>query len=145
MIGSSPKADLRITGDGVQGCHVVLRYKHPQWFVCDCEQLERSRPERPIDEQTVLHIGRHQLRLVRQAAAQPLFKNSNVDAHAKLTMHQVVVLRKDRVIDTRLLACRSNIYLTQRSRAYEVRATDKRRLKVSDVEGRPDRTSTPRP
>jgi hypothetical protein len=103
VIGSSQKADLRITGENIGGCHVVLRYKHPQWFMCNVYDVNVAASETPITDQTILTIGHHHLRLVRQESSQPLFVNSSAVADAKLSMHQVVVLRKDRVIETRLL------------------------------------------
>jgi outer membrane biosynthesis protein TonB len=108
LIGSSKEADLRLSGDGVSGCHTVLRYRDSHWYVCDVsgdgEPIKADGPsfiERQLDGPLQLEIGPHKLTLFSREAETDLFKGGAADGDKGL--HQVVVRVNGRVVDTRVL------------------------------------------
>ena len=107
LIGSSREADLRITGEGVSGCHAVLRYRAPHWYVCDVSGTESVKindqvvAESRIDQSTKVEIGNHRIVLFAKDRTNELFKENQSEVGQAL--HQVVVRVKGRVIETQLL------------------------------------------
>jgi pSer/pThr/pTyr-binding forkhead associated (FHA) protein len=108
VIGSSEEADLRISGDGVQGCHAVLRRRNNQWFICDVSGTESLKVDgRPVTESLVseltkVEIGGHRLQLFTRDREENLFKEG--EAQGQLAHHQVVVRsRSGRIIETHVL------------------------------------------
>lgn len=102
VIGSSKHADLRLTGDDVRGCHTVLRYKHPNWYVCDVSDVGFDNVERKLEKDEIVQIGKHQLRLVKHEREVKLF-NEETTPNGQLALHQVVVFRNKKVVDTTVL------------------------------------------
>ena len=107
LIGSSSEADLRITGSGVTGCHAVLRYRAPHWYVCDVSGTESLNvndevvSESRIDRSAKIAIGDHQIQLFSKERNNELFAESSESSG--LSLHQVVVRRKGAIVETHLL------------------------------------------
>ncbi len=107
LIGSSKTADLRLHGEQVIGCHAVLRYRKPYWYICDLSPDGQTKidgesfVERRIDKDMVVEIGRHRLRLFTREKKEDLFKKT--DASGDNGLHQVVVRVKGRVTSTEIL------------------------------------------
>lgn len=107
VIGSSREADLRISGDGVAGCHAVLRYRAPHWYVCDVSGTESLRVnDRVVTESIItatadVEIGSHKIKLFAKDKENDLFKDG--EESTGLALHQVVVRLKGRVLETRVL------------------------------------------
>lgn len=102
VIGSSKQADLRLVGEDVRGCHTVLRYKHPSWYVCDVSDVGYESVERKLEKDEVVRIGKHQIKLVKHEREAKLFKDETT-TNAQLALHQVVVRYKNQVIETVVL------------------------------------------
>src|SRR5687768_678747 len=75
VIGSSKNADLRLAGEDIRGCHTVLRYKHPHWYICDVSDVGFETVERKLEANEVVKIGKHEIKLVRHEKEHTLFKN----------------------------------------------------------------------
>jgi hypothetical protein len=129
LIGSSPEADLKISGEGINGCHAVLKYRAPHWYICDISGTsllkvnEVATVEARIDDTAVVAIGAHKLRLFARndaAGAEKLFDEKSdaseksqqtpeqklekkSELSGKKLLHQVVVRHKGVVVETRLL------------------------------------------
>lgn len=108
VIGSSREADLRIAGEGVQGCHAALRYRAPHWYVCDISGSEsvkvdgRSVSEARLDGKAAIEIGAHRIQLFMKERETELFKESSESRGS--AFHQIVVrTRGGRVMETKLL------------------------------------------
>ncbi|MES2857528.1 MAG: AgmX/PglI C-terminal domain-containing protein, partial [Bdellovibrionota bacterium] len=108
VIGSSRSANLRINGEGVMGCHAVLRFRAPDWYVCDVSGTETLKvngqtvTEAKIDAKTKVEIAGHRIQLFAHERKTDLFKDSEVTG--PLTLQQVVVRSKSgRVIETHIL------------------------------------------
>ena len=107
VIGSSREADLRISGEGVQGCHAALRYRQPYWYVCDISGTETikvdGKPvvEARIDRKAAIEIGSHRIELFTKERDTEIFKEDAVATGTAL--HQVVVRLRGRVVETKLL------------------------------------------
>lgn len=107
VIGSSREADLRIGGEGVQGCHAALRYRKPHWYICDISGTEtikvNGQPvvEARIDEKAAIEIGAHRIELFAKERDTEIFKENVVATGAAL--HQVVIRLRGRVVETKLL------------------------------------------
>ena len=112
LIGSSAEADLRIGGEGIAGCHAALRYRAPNWYVCDISGLGGSSSllkvndqvvtESVVDGTTRVEIGGHRLQLFTKERSAPMMKESEA-ANSKLALHQVVVRVRGKVAETRIL------------------------------------------
>ncbi len=109
VIGSSAHADLRISGEGVEGCHAALRFRSPYWYVCDLSGGESVKvdgqvaTEAKLDGSVVIEIGKHRLQLVTRERATDLFKQEDRAPGANLDLHQVVVRARGRVVETKIL------------------------------------------
>ena len=103
VIGSSKHADLRLAGEDVRGCHTVLRYKQPHWYICDVSDVGFETVERKLEGDETVQIGNHKLRLVRHQREITLFKDEET-AKGQLALHQVVIFKNKRVIETVVLA-----------------------------------------
>jgi len=106
VIGSSREADLRIRGDGVQGCHAALRYRKPHWYICDISGSELKVDGKPviearIDEKAAIEIGPHRIELFAKERDTEIFKDDTIASGAAL--HQVVIRLRGRVVETKLL------------------------------------------
>jgi outer membrane biosynthesis protein TonB len=108
LIGSSKEADLRISGEGITGCHAALRYRAPHWYVCDLsgtESLrvgEQSVSEVKVDGKATVEINGHRFQLFTKEKDNALFKDS--EGRGDLALHQVVIRTKSgRVVETQLL------------------------------------------
>jgi hypothetical protein len=107
VIGSSNEADLKIAGEGIGGCHAVLKYRAPHWYVSDISGTDSlkvdNQPvvEARIGENSIVEIGPHRLRLRPQEKVSNLFaEEENSGSPAR---QQVVVRVRGVVIDTRLI------------------------------------------
>jgi outer membrane biosynthesis protein TonB len=111
MIGSSSRADLRINGEGIMGCHAVLRYRAPSWFICDVSGTESLRvngeivTESPVDQTTRVEIQGHALNLFAKERSSRLFDESKATSGDSL--HQIVIRVKGAVVETHLLDAKS--------------------------------------
>ena len=112
VIGSSAEADLRIGGNGVEGCHAVLRRRGDQWYICDVSGTESLKvdgqivSESRVSDLSRVEIGSHRLQLFSKERAQDFFPQNNVTtALSGLALHQVVVrsARTGRIIETQVL------------------------------------------
>lgn len=103
VIGSSKHADLRLLGDDVRGCHTVLRYKHPNWYVCDVSDVGFENVERKLETDEVVQIGKHQLRLVKHQREVKLFDDETKTPNGQLALHQVVIFQNKKVVETTVL------------------------------------------
>jgi outer membrane biosynthesis protein TonB len=107
VIGSSKTADLKIAGPSVVGCHAVLRYRAPHWYVCDVSGTESLRvndrkvTEARIEGVTTVEIGAHRLKLFAKESERALFHEGSEAGTGAL--HQVVVFARGRVVETKLL------------------------------------------
>lgn len=115
-IGNSRTADLRIAGEGVQGCHAVLMFKDSKWIVrnvslegADVLVNDKSVIEAPLNDKATLKIGDNVIDLLAREKSRPLFVSTDEAAKgtsgssASLTMHQVVVSRGSKIIETHVL------------------------------------------
>ncbi|MCM2281261.1 MAG: AgmX/PglI C-terminal domain-containing protein [Bdellovibrionaceae bacterium] len=107
LIGSSKEADLRLAGEEITGCHAVLRFRSPHWYLCDISGTKSTRVgaepivERRIDGRLDVELGRHRLTLFAKERNDSLFHSEMPEGDKGL--HQVVVRAKGRVIDTKVL------------------------------------------
>lgn len=111
VIGSSQNADLRIIGEGVTGCHVVLRHQDSKWLICDVSGTELLRvngevvTEHEIDEKALVEIAGHRIQLFAKERNTDLFRESTVTDPSLLNTQQVVVRARDgKVLETHLMA-----------------------------------------
>jgi len=112
IIGSSQKADLRITGEGIEGCHAALRYRAPDWYVCNLSGSEdvkvngQAMTETKVDGSTAVDIGGHRLQFFTKERETALFDTEKEVSEAKpgpLELHQIVVRARGKIVETRLL------------------------------------------
>ena len=109
VIGSSKEADLRLGGEGVMGCHAVLRFRAPHWYVCDVSGTESLKvngetvTEAMVDASAKVEIAGHRIQLFARDRKTDVFKESEAAAGSILSLHQVVVRAKGRVVETRIL------------------------------------------
>ena len=107
LIGSSPEADLRIGGENINGCHAVLQYRAPHWYLCDLSANGTLKVgnedviERRIDGTIEVQVGKHRLKLFAKEKQDNLFKQGQADGD--MGLHQVVVRVKGRVTHTEVL------------------------------------------
>ncbi len=105
MIGSSKEADLRLAGGDVSGCHAVLRFRSPHWYICDLSGATKAGAEpiveRRIDGALEVDLGPHRLKLFARERQGTLFDGGMPAGDEG--RHQVVVRAKGRVVETRLL------------------------------------------
>lgn len=107
LIGSSKEADLRLTGESVSGCHAVLRFRSPHWYLCDLSGDGTTRigaeaiVEKRIDGALEVDLGEHRLKLFAKERRDSLFNETMPEGDKGL--HQVVVRAKGRVIETHIL------------------------------------------
>lgn len=107
VIGSSRSADFKISGEGIKGCHAVLKFRAPHWYVCDVSGTESVTVDRQrvtearIESATTVEIGTHRFRLFAKENDRALFQLS--EAGVGNAAHQVVVLVRGRVFETKLL------------------------------------------
>lgn len=107
LIGSSPEADLRMNGEGVSGCHAVLRFRSPDWLLCDVSGTESVKvngqivTEAKVDATTAVEIAGHQLILFPKERRTELFRRT--ESSGDLSLHQVVVTAGGRIVETLLL------------------------------------------
>lgn len=113
LIGSSPEADLRISGEGVVGCHAVLRYREPHWYVCDISGTEsvkvngETTSEFKVDSSakdsvTTVELAGHKFQLIAKQKDLNIF-NDDSASEGNLALHQVVVRLKGRVVESHIL------------------------------------------
>jgi TonB family protein len=104
LIGSSKDADLRLTGEKIAGCHMVLKYRAPHWYACDLsgseETLldEKNIVEQKLKDAHVLKIGNHQIRLLNKSTKKVLFTNDVIIGEG--AKQQIVIRRGWGVVET---------------------------------------------
>jgi len=120
VIGSSKLADLRIAGEGIEGCHAALRFRDSSWYICDISGSESVKvngqyaAEAKLDERAEVEIAGHRLQLFSKERETDLFNDSRQGAgstgaaattakNSVLAMHQVVVSSNGRLIEAKLL------------------------------------------
>lgn len=110
VIGSSDQADYRIGGDGVTGCHAVLRARDDQWYICDVSGTDSVKVdgsfvvEAKLSEFSKVEIGGHRLQLFSKERAADYFKDDVSTETSGSALHQVVVRsRTGRLIETKVL------------------------------------------
>ncbi len=123
VLGASRDADIRLLGDHVAGVHATLECLDGQTWVLSDMGSEHGTwvKKKPIIEQlvqspVVVNIGHHHLRLVPRNIDSELFGNRSIATVANASavaesqipgqelFHQVVIRKKDLVIDVVLLA-----------------------------------------
>lgn len=106
LIGSSKEADLRLAGEEINGCHAVLRFRSPHWYLCDLSGATKvgaeTVVERRIDGALDVDIGPHRLKLFAKERKDSLFNEATPAGDQG--RHQVIVRSKGRVIATHLLS-----------------------------------------
>ncbi len=115
LIGSSRSANLRLRGESISGCHMVLKYRAPHWYACDLSGFadtkldEKNIVEQKLEDLHVLTMGHHQIRLLNKPKNQSLFTNQHLDgAPAK---QQVVIRRGWGIVQTLFLDQNQNLEL----------------------------------
>lgn len=113
VIGSSREADLRISGEGIQGCHAALRFRSPDWYVCDisgagsgAEGLKVNGSvisEAKVEGSLSVEISGHKIQLFAKERENKLFLPEEIKGKSKFSLHQVVVRCRGRVVETKLL------------------------------------------
>lgn len=121
VIGSSSEADLRIFGEGVTGCHAALRLRDGKWFVCNLSGTDTVRVNGELSNEAVIlgdskiEIAGHSLRVALGAVKPKVFATSEIPAgqssadptasgaNSRTPLHQIVVFRHGRVIETCIL------------------------------------------
>lgn len=107
LIGSSRDADLRIGGEGIQGCHAALRFRKPYWYICNLTGTDSLKingqavVEARLDEKAAVEIGEHRIELFSKERDTELFKD-DVNAEGR-ALHQVVIRLRGRVVETKIL------------------------------------------
>ena len=107
LIGSSKSADLRLKGEKIAGCHLVLKYRAPHWYACDLSGSsdtlldQKNIVEQKLEDLHILTIGNHQIRLLNRPKNQSLFTNQVIDGEN--TKQQVVIRRGWGIVDTLIL------------------------------------------
>ncbi len=115
LIGSSKSADLRINGQTVAGCHMVLKYRAPHWYACDLsgseETLldEKNIVEQKLDNRHVLTIGNHEIRLLNRPKNQKLFTNQLIAGEN--TKQQVIIRRGWGIVETLILEKNAHLHM----------------------------------
>lgn len=110
VIGSSREANLRIRGEGIMGCHAVLRYRAPDWFICDVSGTESLKvdgnvvSEARIDASTRVELAGHRLHLFARERESRLFRQESEGGD--LVLHQIVIRSHGRVVETHLRSAR---------------------------------------
>lgn len=110
VIGSSNRANMQLNGEGVEGCHVALRFRDDSWYLCDLIGGDTVKvdgqpaTEAKLDGSAMLEIGQHRLHLVTRQRGAELFNESRPSVESgNLELHQVVVRARGRVIETKIL------------------------------------------
>ncbi len=107
LIGSSKTADLRLSGEQIAGCHLVLKFRAPHWYACDLsgspETLldQKNIIEQKLENLHVLTIGKHEIRLLNKPKNQSLFTNQIIAGEA--TKQQVIIRRGWGIVETLIL------------------------------------------
>lgn len=107
VIGASKGADLKIFGEGIQGVHAVLKLRDDGWYLCDVSGTESVKVngkaviETRVDETAKVEIAGHRIQLFARDRDKEIFKGEI--AAGLLSLHQVVVRVKGRVIETHVL------------------------------------------
>lgn len=107
LIGSSPEADLRLGGENINGCHAVLQYRSPHWYICDLVGNGETRiagesiTERRLDGLVEVQVGSHRLKLFSRERKDSLFTQALPEGD--LGLHQVVIRVRGRVVETKVL------------------------------------------
>ncbi len=111
LIGSSKEADLRIGGESIDGCHAVLQFKSPHWYVrsLSLDGAPVTLNGEPVVEAVVdgtasIAIGGNKIELFSRERTTPLFNETTGETTGALSLHQVVISRKGKVLDTRVLS-----------------------------------------
>ncbi len=118
VIGSSKEADLRISGEGVEGCHAALRFRGSDWYICDISGSQSVRingktvgetggesgTEAKVDASAAIEIAGHRFELFsKQRDAELFASQESASDVGKLALHQVVVRSRGRVLETKIL------------------------------------------
>jgi hypothetical protein len=112
VIGSSEKADLRISGTDVAGCHAILVCRDQQWYVCDVSGKEDlkvngvSTIETAISGRTQIEIGNQTVEFFSPEKEPTIFMGESNSAALKTggsQLHQVVIRVNSRVAETQVL------------------------------------------
>ncbi len=129
VIGSSQTADLRISGEGVTGCHVVLRSVGSKWLICDVSGTELLRvnglvvTEHEIDEKALVEIAGHRIQLFAKERNTDLFREAIVTDPSLLDTQQVVIRAKDgKVMQTHLLSANDPFVFHDGEREHSLKA-----------------------
>jgi hypothetical protein len=107
LIGSSMNADLRLSGENINGCHAVLQYRAPHWFLCDLSANgttligNEQVIEKQIDGTLEVKVGEHRLKLFAKEGQSNLFEKAQALGDAG--MQQVVIRVKGRISETQIL------------------------------------------
>ncbi|MDX9730649.1 MAG: AgmX/PglI C-terminal domain-containing protein [Bdellovibrionales bacterium] len=111
VIGSSRDADLRIGGENVQGCHAVLQFRSPHWYVKSLA-VETGIPvrvndqeviEAVVSEETKIEIGGNRIELFSKQRTESLFSDGEKTA-GPLDLHQIVISNaKGKIIETKVV------------------------------------------
>jgi pSer/pThr/pTyr-binding forkhead associated (FHA) protein/outer membrane biosynthesis protein TonB len=107
-IGSSRTADIRVPGEDVSGLHAAIQLDGEEWCLCDLGSESgtwiNKKPiiESKIEGATVINIGNHQLKATPHIVeVRDLFKRDDKIEGGEV-YHQVVVMRRGIVHDTRI-------------------------------------------
>ncbi len=104
LIGSSKDADLRLSGEKIAGCHLVLKFRAPHWYACDLSGSqdtlldEKNIVEQKLEDSHVLKIGQHQIRLLNKSTKKVLFTNDVVLGEG--AKQQIIIRRGRGVVES---------------------------------------------
>jgi len=116
VIGASRDADLKIFGEGIQGVHAVLKLRDDGWHLCDVSGTESLKingkitSEARVDESAKVEICGHRINLFARERKTELFGGDL--AAGVLSLHQVVVRVKGRVVESHVLGATESFKMT---------------------------------
>lgn len=108
IIGSSRSAHIHLFGEGVSPIHAMLENRNGEWFISDLGSTTgtwvsgESVVERKLSGPATIQIGPHQLAVKFVRPPRELF-TKDAKAPTQLELHQVVIKRNGKVIETHLL------------------------------------------
>lgn len=101
VIGSSRLADLRISLRNVAGVHSVVEYRHPHWYLVNCDVEGEHKSEQRVYGGEVIDIDSHTVKLLLGEEHEDFFSKSKEEGNPN--SHQVVVYSHSEVISTKFL------------------------------------------
>jgi hypothetical protein len=108
-IGSSKTADVRLLGEQVGGIHAIVQFANDQWTIADTGTgggtwIQREAIlEKPLDHDSVVRIGDHELHLVTQEFERTLFNETSEGVANGTIYHQILIRQQGLLLETHTL------------------------------------------